>query len=185
MSTSAAGFIGFPEAGLEFLTELQANNRRDWFGADKQPYRTSIAMMFTGPDGKRMEIPGFGVQISPNGVELVAGIFRFDKVHLDRYRDLVIAEDSGLELETAHAAIRDAGPYRVEGKTYKRVPAGYDPAHPRAEHLLYSGLHVFGPVLPARAACAADLVDRLMERFEAMSPVERWLQRWCYARQRL
>jgi uncharacterized protein (DUF2461 family) len=132
-------------------------------------------MMFTPPEGKRMEQPGYGLQLSPRGVELIAGVFRFTPEKLARYRECVVDERHGSALEEAADAVCAAGDYRLGGETYKRVPRGFDTDHPRAKWLRYSGLHVFSPVMPAETALDGELVDKAMTHFVNMSPLERWL----------
>jgi uncharacterized protein (TIGR02453 family) len=150
------------------------------FSKDKSPYKTQIAMMFTPPEGKRMEQAGYGLQLSTRGVELVAGVFSFTPDRLAKYREAVLAAGPGAELEAAAGRVTAAGEYRLGGQTYKRVPRGFDAEHPRAEWLRYSGLHVFSPVLQADDALEAGLVERVMKHFRNMSPIERWLARAVY-----
>ncbi len=145
------------------------------FSKDKTPYKTQVAMMFTSLEGKRMEQPGYGLQLSPRGVELIAGVFRFTPERLARYRECVLDGRLGAALEDAAQKVRNAGDYRVGGQTYKRVPRDFDADHPRSKWLLYSGLHAFSPVLPVEAALDAGLVEKVMAHFRKMSPVERWL----------
>ena len=38
----ASGFSGFPQDLFDFLSELKANNDRDWFNANKDRYRASV-----------------------------------------------------------------------------------------------------------------------------------------------
>ena len=50
-------FEGFPEAGLEFLEGLAANNNRDWFEAHRDEYAASLlvqAQLFVAALGERM-----------------------------------------------------------------------------------------------------------------------------------
>ena len=37
-----SNFTGFPKAGLQFLTDLAANNNRDWFQAHKSDFQNHI-----------------------------------------------------------------------------------------------------------------------------------------------
>lgn len=145
------------------------------FSADKTPYKTNVAMIFSPVGYKRMAAPGFGLQMTPYQVELVAGIFGFDKPQLEAYRVAVLNEKTGTALVQAVAQVQQAGPYIIGGKEYKRVPQGYDANHPRAEWLQYKGLHVFSPNLPLDLAYRVDLVDVVMGHFEKMAPVQQWL----------
>lgn len=144
------------------------------FSADKSPYKTEVAMMFTAP-GKRMEQPGFGLRLTADQVDLIAGIFAFPKPALEAYRQAVLSETSGPALEAAAAVVRQAGDYPIDGATYKRVPAGYDAAHPRAEWLKFTGLHVFAPQISLAVAQTPALVEVAMGHFLNMAPLYEWI----------
>ncbi|NDJ84704.1 MAG: DUF2461 domain-containing protein [Chloroflexi bacterium] len=145
------------------------------FSKDKTPYKTNVAMMFTPEGYKRMEAPGFGLQMTPQQVELVAGLFGFDKPQLEAYREAVIDDKQGTALVQTVGQVQSSGEYRLGGKELKRVPRGYDADHPRAEWLKYKGLHVFSPPISLEKAQTPDLVDAVMGHFLCMAPVQRWL----------
>lgn len=145
------------------------------FSADKTPYKTNVAMMFT-PDGyKRMEAPAFGLQLTLQQVELVAGMFSFTKPQLERYREAVADEVSGQLLIAAVQRVESSGAYPLGGQELKRVPRGYDNDHPRAEWLKFKGLHVYSPAIALEVVYSAALVDTVMAHFRNMAPVWQWL----------
>lgn len=39
---SSPTFMGFPEAGIEFLANLAAHNNRTWFESHRQEYQTFL-----------------------------------------------------------------------------------------------------------------------------------------------
>jgi uncharacterized protein (TIGR02453 family) len=145
------------------------------FSADKTPYKTNIAMMFTPPGHKKMEVPGFGLQITPEEVDLMAGLFQFTKPQLEAYRAAVLDDRLSSALIEA---VRDfpANGYRLDGKTYKRVPAGFDSNHPRAEWLKFSGLYAFPAPLSLEMAQTPELVTALIAHYERMAPLRDWLR---------
>lgn len=156
---------------------LMRINRDVRFSADKSPYKTQIAMMFV-PEGRgKMGAPGFGVQITTEKVELVAGQFAFDPVQLEAYRRAVLDGAAGPALEAAAVQVSEAGDYPVGGRQLKRVPRGYDADHPRAEWLLYKGLHVFAPAISLEVAATPGLVDVVMGHLAKMAPIWLWLMR--------
>jgi uncharacterized protein (TIGR02453 family) len=146
------------------------------FSADKTPYKTNVAMIFTPAGTKKMETPGFGLQITPEEVEVVTGIFQFTKPQLEAYRAATLDEKLGNALVET---VRDfpAKGYRLDGKTYKRVPSGFDAAHPRAEWLKFSGLYAYPAPLSLEEAETPELVTTLMKHYEQMSPLRDWLKR--------
>lgn len=151
------------------------------FSADKSPYKSNVAMMFTPGGAKKMVAPGFGLQITPSQVELAAGVFGFAPHALEAYRRAVLDDARGAGLDAAAAAVLHAGEYTIHGATYKRVPAGLPADHPRARWLRHTGLSVFAPPIPLDLAATPELLDAAMAHFEAMAPVWQWLGEAVYA----
>lgn len=192
----------FPPIGYDTRANggsLMRIHRDTRFSADKTPYKSNIAMMFAPAGRKRMEAPGFGMQITLDQIDLVAGQFAFGPQQLDRYRAAVVAEEPGRALEAAVARVLESDPsavpgglaegvsgrgtagagdgaaYRLGEPDLKRAPRGFDPDHPRATWLRYKGLPVFSPPLPLPLARTPQLVDAVMAHFRAMAPVWFWL----------
>jgi uncharacterized protein (TIGR02453 family) len=145
------------------------------FSADKTPYKTNVAMMFVPENRPKMGAPGFGIQITTENVELIAGQFAFDALQLERYRKAVLDEGKGTTLLDAVSRVTKAGNYTIGGRVLKRVPQGYDKDHSRAEWLKYKGLHVFAPAISLEVAATPALISVVMEHFKAMSPIWSWL----------
>lgn len=171
----------FPEISYDIRSNgtgsLMRIYRDTRFSTDKAPYKTNVAMMFTPGGAKKMSASGFGLQITPEQIDLVAGIFAFTPADLVAYRAAVLDDIAGPELEGAAAAVRAAGAYRIEGIGYKRIPAGLPASHPRAEWLKYKGLHAFAPPAALAVALTPELVDHAMAHFVAMAPLQQWLMR--------
>lgn len=58
-------FSGFPQAGLQFLADLAANNNRDWFEANKATYQTQLlepAQTFLTELGQKLQTISEGVR---------------------------------------------------------------------------------------------------------------------------
>ena len=94
---------------------------------------------------------------------------------LTAYRDAVVDEQWGEELEAALAAVRSAGAYEIGGEHYKRVPRGHDPQHPRADLLRYNGLHVSHPRIERAVVTTPDFVDACFGHFQNAVPLHHWL----------
>jgi uncharacterized protein (TIGR02453 family) len=144
------------------------------FSRDKRPYKDHLDLWFWVGDGPSRERPGFWFRLRPQELLLGAGMHRFDRDLLGRYREAVVDSSRGRALAKAVAAAEKAGA-TVGGRNYKRVPTGYDAGHERADLLrhdsLYAGLE-FGiprethtPRFPK--FCAA--------RYRRMQPVLNWL----------
>jgi len=224
------GFEGFPQAGLQFLRDLESNNNKEWFEAnkdtyteklmnpavkfvaalgerlknisdgirydtrtngsgslmriyrdvrfspDKTPYKTNISMLFWEGEGKKMQNPAFGFQFQAHEGGGMSGMFGFDKSMLEAYHQAVVDDVLGAELSDAVQKVKSAGEgYEVHGKHYKRVPRGYDADHPRAEYLLYNGLHAYCPSITPDEMISPDLVDICYTHCVNMAPVQQWL----------
>lgn len=175
----AALHADFPAVGYDARAKggsLMRIYRDTRFSADKSPYKTEVAMMFHA-GGKKMESPGFGLRVATDSVDLMAGIFTFNKTQLAAYRATLDDAELGAALDAAAQAVRAAGPYTFGSAQYKRVPAGYPANHPRADWLKYGGLHVFSPSLPVESVQSAAFVEMARAHFRAMAPVVAWLLR--------
>ena len=75
------------------------------------------------------------------------------------------------------AAIRAIPGFSVDGLHYKRVPAGFDPAHPNAELLKHKGLYAGVETKVPEAFTTAGFVDHCFERFAPLVPLHRWLMK--------
>jgi uncharacterized protein (TIGR02453 family) len=144
------------------------------FSRDKRPYKDHLDLWFWHGPGPSRERPGFWFRLAPTQLLLGAGMHRFERGVLDRYRDAVVDPESGARLAKAVAAVERSGA-DVGGEHYKRVPAGYDKEHERAGLLLHQGLYAglelgvpaetHTPKFPAFCA----------ERYREMRPVLDWL----------
>ena len=146
------------------------------FSKDKTPYKTNVAFIFWEGPRKKMENPSFGFQFGAFGAGLFGGVWGFPKDMLAAYREAVVDERTGPELEAAIEAVRAAG-YEVSGDRYKRVPRGYDAEHPRAELLKYKGLHASAPQFDVELVTTPELVDVCFEHCKNMAPIQQWLVR--------
>jgi uncharacterized protein (TIGR02453 family) len=147
------------------------------FSKDKRPYNTHMRLFFWEGSRKKMENPGYYLRIDPSGGNVYAGMYRFPKPFLEVYREAVVDEKLGGELERALATVREAGEYEIGGERYKRVPRGYDSAHERAELLLYKGLYAGAPAIEREVLMSPELVDVCLEHCRNMAPLHRWLVR--------
>jgi len=145
------------------------------FSKDKSPYKSAISGIFWNGDGKKMARPGFGFHLEPSGMRLMAGIFSFSPEQLDAYRAAVLSDRLGTALVKAAQTVQSSGAYTLDGEQLKRVPAGFDADHPRADWLRYKGLHAGAPITPATMVTSPQIVDTVFEHFRAMAPIQQWL----------
>ena len=101
------------------------------FSSDKSPYKTHIGAVIGGT--------GY-VQLSAEGLGAGAGMWEMGPDRLARYREAVVRDDPGAELEQIVAAIEQAD-VTVQGHgVLKSAPRGYRADHPRIDLLRHKGL---------------------------------------------
>jgi len=184
-------FKGFPKGMIRFLKQLKEIaprlraipktnqslfriNRDTRFSQDKRPYKTNIGILFWEGDRKRMECSGFYFHVEEGRLMLAAGIHRFSKEILARYREAAVDKKHGPALRKALKEISHQG-YAVAGKHYKKTPRGYDVSHKNAEYLLYNGLHIMIEENMPDVFYSADLVNFSFSRYKKMYPLHQWL----------
>jgi uncharacterized protein (TIGR02453 family) len=149
-------------------------NRDQRFAKDKPPYREEYDLWFWHGDKKGFEQPGFFVRITPGGVWVASGMMHILWPTLKQFREAVLEERSGLELERIVAAINAVGPYQVGYPRRKTVPKGFDPNAPRAEYLKYESLWGYLQ-LPADAVLKPDFGDVALAAWRDLAPIAEWL----------
>ncbi|MGI9646468.1 MAG: DUF2461 domain-containing protein [Ilumatobacteraceae bacterium] len=152
-------------------------NRDLRFSKDKTPYNPYVDAVFWEGSLPRTS-PGFILRIGADALVVGAGVFGLSGDRLARYRDAVVDDATGAELEATIGASRRA----VKGATLsepqrKRVPAGYPSDHSRADLLCFDGLHLSVETTPPASITSARFVPWLLDRYEKLAPFEQWLVR--------
>jgi uncharacterized protein (TIGR02453 family) len=147
------------------------------FSKDKSPYKTHQAGIIpTKRQGKITEVPfALYVQVGKPNSFAAAGHYMMDPRSLERFRAAVADDKRGRELVKLLAALTKKGFVVGSHDTYKRMPKGYDAAHPRAEHLLRKGLTVSFPELPKGILASPKFVAWLVGHAKAAAPLVEWL----------
>ena len=78
-------------------------------------------------------------------------------------------------MRAAFDAVVAAGPYQTGGAWYRRVPAGYPAAHPRADLLLLGGISAWTEQPHPPELHTAAFADWCLGHFAALAPIERWV----------
>lgn len=145
------------------------------FSKDKTPYNTDIRFYFWEGSGKKLENPGYYIQISAEGGRVYAGQYIFTQSLLTVFRDAITDDHLGTELEEILNGILSTGPFHIGGSHFKRVPAGYDPNHPRAEFLKYNGLYLSSELIGRELLLGPEFIDICYEQCVKMAPLHHWL----------
>jgi uncharacterized protein (TIGR02453 family) len=150
-------------------------NRDTRFSHDKSPYKTNLGILLWEGGGKRMESSGFYFHLGEGRLLLGAGMYRFSKGLMDKWREAVVDKKSGATLTKAIRKVENLG-YEIGESHYKRVPAGYSPDHPNAEYLKYIGLAAFWTGEIPEAFLSNEIVAFAFAHFKKMSPIHEWLR---------
>jgi uncharacterized protein (TIGR02453 family) len=187
--------VGFQAPLKELLTEVHAGIDRAYrhcdleqpklfrifrdvrFSKDKSPYKTHVAGVIPiNRRGNVTEVPmALYFHVGRPNSFAAAGHYMMDARSLERYRAAVDDDQSGKELTKLLGALTKKGFVVSSYDAYKRMPKGYDPAHPRAEHLLRKGLTVTFPELPKGILASPELSPWLIKQAKLAAPVVEWL----------
>lgn len=143
------------------------------FSKDKTPYKTHFDMRFR-QSAERGQGPSFYLYMTPKVLGLAAGWYGMDKPVLARFRKAVDDSKRGAALARAVAKVRAAG-LRIYGEHYKRVPAGFDPGHPRADLLRHVGIYAGAEFPPPKEIHTATFPDWCDARLRRARPLQDWL----------
>lgn len=168
----------------EIVVDLRTNGsgalmraaRDTRFSKDKSPYKVNVAMMWWRGGGKKMQHPGFGMQITPDDAGLMVGMFHFAKPMLDAYRQAVLDDELGADLIALATKIEAAG-YQLSGSHYKTAPRGFDKDHPRVKWLRFNNLHAGAHDIPPAVITTPQLIEVCFDRFSTLAPILHWLAR--------
>lgn len=138
------------------------------FSHDKSPYKTNVAAHFPYAGTKHVQAPGFYLHVEPRRSFAGGGLWHPDADSLKKVRDRIVARPT--EWRSARRGVE------IEGETLKRVPAGYDPAHPFAADLKLKDFTT-GREFADREVCAPDFMDRYLESCRTAAPLMKFLTR--------
>ncbi len=154
------------------LTRLHRDTR---FSKDKRPFNTHIGMHFWHRAGKKMEVPGFFLRVSPEEVLLATGLHGPEPGPLEKVRKVIDKDRKGWE-----RASRDPSFLRhfggLEGESLKRVPAPWPPNHPFADDLRRKDFTAFARWKGAEAA-RPGFAAKAVEAWRASGPLMGFLCR--------
>src|SRR4051794_17195907 len=100
------------------------------FSKDKSPYKTNIAATL-----------GEGyVSLSADGLGAGCGMYQMAPDQLERFREAVASDKTGVELESIVATAKSKGIEVTAHDRLKTAPKGYPKDHPRIDLLQHKGL---------------------------------------------
>lgn len=146
------------------------------FSPNKIPYKTHLGIFFWEGSRKKLDNPGFYLQIDNKNLLIGVGMYEFSKPFLDEYRKSVVHPKYGKELVHIIDRVTKNPENILGGKFFKKTPRGYDADHPYAELLLHKGMgfHFESP-LP-KEIFSSSFIDYVYIKFEEFSPIHFWLR---------
>lgn len=142
------------------------------FSNDKSPYNPSLRA-HVGPAGKLPVPVGYYLMVRPGGRSFLGGglFAAMFKDATDRVRRAIAADGDAWE-----RVVEGLAPLQVEGEALKRVPQGFDAAHPQAGWLKFKSWYLELPV-PDEDVAAPGFAEADAREFERMKPLNDFLNR--------
>jgi len=150
-------------------------NRDTRFSQDKSPYKTHIGIFFWEGIRPKMECPGYYFHLEPPTLTLGVGLYMFPKNLLSVYRNAVVHPEKGAVLADVIKDISRQSDINLGGQHYKRIPAGYDAAHPNTALLRYNGLYAGRDMDIPQELYSPKLIDLCMGHYTQMQRLHHWL----------
>jgi uncharacterized protein (TIGR02453 family) len=155
------------------------------FSKDKSPYKTHVAASFGwaggGSDGSArahtdtVHASGGYFHLAPGNIYVGGGVWHPEPSWLRGFRDRIVTDAAAFEAIVSAPAFREAfGSIGDDGESLKRVPPGYDPAHPAADLLRKKNV-TFGRQVSDDEAFSPALPDVLANAFAVATPLLRYL----------
>lgn len=142
------------------------------FSKDKTPYKTELFFHFGHALGTEAMMPGLFLRVGPGVSSVGGGVWGPAAPALDAIRRAIVARPDEWSAATREG---DGGSACGMGDDMlKRVPAGYDAAHPHADDLRRKS-HSRHLALPDDAVTGDSLPDAIAAGFHAVSPMLRFL----------
>ena len=142
------------------------------FSTDKSPFKTAAGLHFRHENGRDAHTPGFYLHLEPGGCFMGMGLWRPDTATLRLVRDRLVADPDSWREAVGDRGFRKV--FSVAGESLKRVPRGYDPAHPLAEVLKLKDVTAF-TALTQKQVTAPGFLDEFTALCRTGGPLVRWI----------
>lgn len=150
-------------------------NRDTRFSRDKTPYKTHLALWLWEGDEGRLSSPGFYFHLSPEGICISVGCYRFSEVGLSRWRQALMHPQKGLKFQEIIQEMKSRGALFRE-PVLKRIPPGFDREHPLALWLRHKGFFTWQEEAPhPQQIFGQKSASYLVNRFSSSLKLHEWL----------
>lgn len=144
------------------------------FSHDKSPYNPAFRAHISSKG--KLPIPvGYYLMLKPGGQSFLGGGLFADmfKDATSLVRDYLAAHGDQWEKIVTAPAFRER--FTVGGTKLKKVPGGYDPAHPQAEYLKHKSWYLEYPIRDEELADGEAFLDKAAGIFRLMKPFNDYL----------
>ena len=192
---------------IEYLSELSANNNREWYHANKEDYKKASSILHNrpkdltfklvrdtrfshdkspynaafrahiSPEGKLPVPVGYYLMIKPGGQSFLGGGLFADMFKDATKRVRDYLAGNGEEWEKIIHAPEFEQYFTVQGTALKNVPAGYEKEHPQAQYLKYKSWYLEYPVKDEELGDGEAFLAKAAEIFRIMKPFNDYLNR--------
>ena len=164
LKTISPRFVADPRRSGGSMFRIYRDTR---FSHDKTPYKTHVGLHFWH-DGEGLEsAPTFYLHLQPGEIFGGGGVWHPDPVTLRKIRLRIDAAPK--EWKAVLAATLD-----IEGRSLKRVPAGFPADHPFGDDLKRTD-HFASDEFTADDLACAKFVDRYADTCKRMAPLMKFL----------
>jgi uncharacterized protein (TIGR02453 family) len=165
----AALVESLPEAYQPF--KVFRMNRDVRFSADKSPYKTQ--------HGAAHQTDGtvYYVHLDASGLMAACGAYMMAPDQLERYREAVVDDDTGAELQAILDELTERGLEVGHGMSepLKTAPRGYPRDHPRVDLLRQKAVSAHRRLTGAELQAGTTVRDFVVETFEACGRMNDWI----------
>ena len=162
-----------PREAKELTFKLVRDTR---FSHDKSPYNPAFRAHISSK-GKLPVPVGYYLMVKPDNQSFLGGGLFADmfKDATTMIRDYIVR--NGGEWETIIHEPEFSNHFTVQGTALKKVPAGYDKAHPQAEYLKFKSWYLEYPLKDEELNDAEGFVAKAAEMFKVMKPFNDYLNK--------
>ncbi len=175
---------GLAKFAPEFVTDHKKAVFRIYrdtrFSADKTPYKTHVAAVFSRRGSDTMGAGGYYFSVSHDMIEVAGGIYRPAPETMLLVRTHIAENFEELRRVLANKKTKKLVG-NLEGDELMRAPKGFGADHPALD-LIKKKDWIFDVMLPPSLATSPKLHGEILERFRAMSPLIQFLNRPLLAR---
>ena len=156
------------------LYRIYRDTRR--MGANKEPIKSRIGIIFWQGNGKRMQSSSFYMHFSPEELYIAVGVRWFEKPMLDAFRETIRDDAKRSELGKILQDIKAKDKeYKYLEKGYKRYPKGFNAEMSYADLSLYKGMATYKTVDAHLIEDGQKLIQTLYKIYEDMLPLQQFM----------